>query len=133
MCRNSNNKHMKKIFYLLFLLLVPTPFYGKDDLKIVIIREESHETRSIVSLDYLEVINNELYVCSENNTSGTCYYAVLREGTVMMNGQVLLSAYSQIELEVKSLPIGSYIIEVKTPSNFISRKMEISEHLILRY
>ncbi len=110
---------------------MPIPFYGNDDIKVVVLTNDILVTRGLVSLDYLQVINNELYVCSENNISGTCYYTVLREGTIMMTGQVSLSAYSQTKIEVKSLPKGSYTIEVETPTNFISTDMDILERFYL--
>lgn len=89
-------------------------------------------TRSAPSLDYLQVINNELYVCSDNNVGGTCYYNVYKDGSVVMEGTILL-AYGKNLIAVKSLSKGEYVIEVETPSNSISNKIAILERYYTRY
>ncbi len=123
---------MTKFFYLILFSLLPISSYCNNHEKLIIINNEIPQTRGgEVLLDYLKVISNELYVCSENNTSGICYYTVYREGVMMMKGQVSLSACSQTKIEVKSLPKGSYTIEVETPTNFISTDMDILERFYL--
>lgn len=127
---------LKKTVLMLLLISLPIFSYAEDGGKILILKrgvQRVPQTKSVVSLDYLQVLSNELYVCSENSNSGTCYYTVYKEGAAVKEGTVLLPAYTQVKLEVKSLPKGSYIIEVETPSNFISTDMAILERFYLRY
>lgn len=127
---------IKKTVLMLLLISLPISSYGEDGVKLILLKENvsgGSQTKSVVSLDYLQVLNNELYVCSENSNSGTCYYTVYKEGAAVKEGTVLLPPYNKVKLEVKSLPKGSYIIEVETPSNFISTDMLILERFYLRY
>ncbi len=127
---------IKKTVLMLLLISLPVCSYAEDGGKVIILKRKVlrvPQTKSVVSLDYLQVLNNELYVCSENSNSGTCYYKVYQEGAVVKEGTVLLPPYNKVKLEVKSLPKGSYIIEVETPSNFISTDMLILERFYLRY
>ena len=129
---------MKRILLTAFVLTLSSLCFAQE--KIVMINDgvenptddDFPATRSVPSLDYLQVINNELYVCSDNNVGGTCYYNVYKDGNVVMEGTILL-AYGKNLIAVKSLHKGDYIIEVETPSNFISNKMAILDRFYLRY
>ncbi len=123
---------MKRILLATFVLTLSSFCFAQE--KIVIINDgvenptddDFPATRSAPSLDYLQVINNELYVCSDNNVGGTCYYNVYKDGSVVMEGTIFF-AYGNNIIEVKSLPKGDYVIVVETPSNLISNKMAILE------
>lgn len=128
---------MKRVLLAVFVLTLSSLCFSQE--KIVIIDDgvgesdpviEMPRTRSFVSLDYLQVINNELYICSDNNVDGTCYYNVYKDGNVVMEGTILL-AYGKNLIAVKSLPKGDYVIEVETPSRLISKRMVILEKYII--
>lgn len=88
--------------------------------------EATEITRSVILHDYLQVVNNELFIYSENNVTGSCHYIISDKATIVLDATVPLLPYGNSMIPVKSLPVGEYIIEVETPSTAIRKVLIIT-------
>lgn len=119
---------MKRKLLGLIAIALSAFIYAEEKHVIIFNEDEEHGTitRGPVSNDYLQVVNDELYVYSVHNVSGTCHYTVYDNGTVVLDANVALAAFGSSMIPVKSLPVGEYIIEVVTPSSEIRKVLVIS-------